>query len=172
MLQVLQVLTIVLVGIVLAPALAHAFEFPGKKRLKKEAYLAVQAIYYPGFTLLGLSEPGGLMATIALLVFTSPGSVAFALTLVALISLLGMQLIYWTLIHPTNRFWLQTAGPDLGNLGGTFFAFDPGGRRAADTDSGVEWKRFRDRWEYSHIARAVLAFVSFLSLVVAVVKES
>jgi hypothetical protein len=172
MLQILQVLTIVLVGIVLAPALAHAFEFPGKKRLRKEAYLAVQAIYYPGFTLLGLSEPAGLMATIALLVFTSPGSVPFVLTVVALVGLLGMQLIYWALIHPTNRFWLQTAGPDLGNLGGTFFAFDPGRGQAANANGGDEWKKFRNQWEYSHIARAALAFLSFLSLVVAVVAES
>jgi hypothetical protein len=30
------------------PALAHALELPGKMRLTKDAYFAMQHIYYPG----------------------------------------------------------------------------------------------------------------------------
>lgn len=32
----------------MAPALAHAMEYPGKMRLSRDAYLTVQPIYYPG----------------------------------------------------------------------------------------------------------------------------
>jgi hypothetical protein len=37
-------------AVAMALSLAHALEFPGKLRLGKDAYLAVQQIYYPGFT--------------------------------------------------------------------------------------------------------------------------
>jgi len=170
MFHLIQILTVVLVGIALSPALAHAFEFPGKRRLDREAYVTVQAIYYPGFTLLGASEPGGIIAVIVLLLFTPPESASFWFTAVALIGLLGMQVIYWMLTHPTNKLWLQSAGATLGNLGGEFFAHDPAGRHTSWTIA--DWRKLRDRWEYSHIARAVLAFISFVSLVVAIVIQS
>lgn len=47
MLSFLQIATILLVAIAMALSLAHALEFPGKLRLSKENYLAVQPIYYP-----------------------------------------------------------------------------------------------------------------------------
>jgi hypothetical protein len=48
-----EVITLVLVAIAMALSLAHALEFPGKLRLSREHYLAVQTIYYPGFTIGG-----------------------------------------------------------------------------------------------------------------------
>ena len=57
MTDVLQVLSLVLIVLAMVPALAHALELPGKLRLTKDAYLAVQPIYYPGFTVAGISEP-------------------------------------------------------------------------------------------------------------------
>jgi len=92
----------------MAMALAHALELPGKKRLARESYLAVQTIYYPGFTIAGgIGEAGGLMATLVLLTLTPPGSAAFWLTLVALLGLIGMQAVYWIFTHPVNKYWLQ-----------------------------------------------------------------
>jgi hypothetical protein len=58
-------------------ALAHALELPGKMRLTKEAYYAMQPIYYPGFTIGGISEPGSVILTIALLFLTPLGTVDF-----------------------------------------------------------------------------------------------
>ena len=74
MLQALQVLTILLTAIVLTTALAHALELPGKLRLSKEQYLAVQRIYYPGFTIAGAAEPLAIVAALALTIATPPGS--------------------------------------------------------------------------------------------------
>jgi hypothetical protein len=53
MLHVLQVVSVTLVAVALAFSLAHAAEFPGKLRLSQKAYLAVQPIYYSGFTIGG-----------------------------------------------------------------------------------------------------------------------
>ncbi|WNZ25833.1 hypothetical protein HJG54_25350 [Leptolyngbya sp. NK1-12] len=81
----LQILTTLLVADAMAMALAHALELPGKMRLSKEAYFATQPIYYPGFTIArGVGEFGGLIAAIALLLFTPVGSLTFWLTFVAL----------------------------------------------------------------------------------------
>lgn len=47
----LQIFSIILVTLALTPALAHALELPGMRRLSQDVYVAVQKIYYPGFTL-------------------------------------------------------------------------------------------------------------------------
>ena len=54
MVKSVHVLTVVLVSVGMALSLAHALELPGKLRLGREAYLAMQPIYYPGFTYGGL----------------------------------------------------------------------------------------------------------------------
>jgi len=56
MLHALQVLAVLLVSIGMALSLAHALELPGKLRLPREAYIAVQPIYYAGFAIGGFSE--------------------------------------------------------------------------------------------------------------------
>ena len=52
--------SLLLVAVTMGLSLAHALEFPGKLRLDEPTYRAVQAIYYPGFTIGGLvGEFGG-----------------------------------------------------------------------------------------------------------------
>jgi hypothetical protein len=152
MLPTLQVLAILLVATAMALALAHALELPGKTRLAKEAYFGTQAIYYPGFTIGGISEPAALIAILVLLIVTPTDIAEFWLTLAAFIAMLAMHAAYWLLTHPVNNFWVQGFQP--GRLGASFFGFDPLRR---STDAGnPEWTALRDRWEFSHVARAVL----------------
>ena len=42
----LQIVTVLIVAVVLAMSLAHVLEYPGKLRLDRDAYFAVQTIYY------------------------------------------------------------------------------------------------------------------------------
>jgi hypothetical protein len=166
MLGVMQVVAAVLVGVALVPALAHALELPGKKRLTQDAYLAVQTIYYPGFTIAGIAEPLSLISTIILLFLTPPGTVDFWLTLVAVLGLLGMQVVYWLITHPVNKHWLQ--GQKLGGLGSGFFSLaSPTGPGEQSQTGAVSWTVLRDRWEYSHLVRAILVLVSLVALVLA-----
>jgi hypothetical protein len=165
MFRVLQILTILLVTVALVPSLAHALELPGKLRLDKETYYAVQPIYYPGFTIAGISEPLGILATILLLVLTPLGSTDFWLTLVALLGFLGMQAVYWLWTHPVNQFWVE--GAPLNRMSAGFFSFGATRSRLENATHPPEWTALRDRWEYSHVARAGCAIVSFLALVIA-----
>jgi hypothetical protein len=128
----LQVLTIIVVASAFALSLAHALELPGKMRLDKETYYAMQPIYYPGFTIGGVSEPASLLLTIVLLFMTPFGSTTFWLTLVALLCLLAQQVVYWFVTHPVNQFWVE--GQPINRLDAGFFSFGTHAPRAARPD--------------------------------------
>ncbi|MDX1102392.1 DUF1772 domain-containing protein [Sinorhizobium medicae] len=164
MLVTVEVITIVLVAIATALALAHALEWPGKLRLPKEQYLAIQAIYYPGFTIGGVAEPLSLLFTAALLVLMPRGTPAFWMTVGALIGLLAMHATYWILTHPVNNFWLKDT--QLAGTSGRFFAV--GTVRAKSVPESEDWTALRDRWERSHVVRAAFGFVSLVMLATAI----
>lgn len=167
MFQVLQIIAILLVAGAMSLALAHALEYPGKLRLEKDAYLATQQIYYPGFTIGGLAEGLGVVATLLLVIVTPRGSGVYWLTLGAFLAMLCMHAAYWLLTHPVNNFWLKDV--ELKSAGRGFFAFDPLGR--ARGGAVPDWTELRDRWELSHIVRAGLSFLALALLVTAVVLE-
>jgi hypothetical protein len=164
MLHVLQVITVILVALAMALSVAHVAEFPGKRRLDRQTYLAVQEIYYPGFTIGGgICEVGGLVVLLILVLVTPGRSYSFWWSLAALVSLAIFHGIYWTVIHKINRVWLSKS--QLGEAGAAFFSV--GGDHAAQGAEG-DWTRLRDAWEYSHVARSVFAMLSFVFLVIAV----
>ena len=162
MIHIGHILTTVLVAIAMAPALAHALEFPGKKRLDQDAYFTVQSIYYPGFTIAGFAEVGGMLASIVLLFLTPPETASFWLTAIAVVGMIGMQIVFWIYTQPVNKFWLQKT--TVGNPGARCFGFSFAGHIPQDAG---DWIRLRDRWEYSHIVRAGLVFLNFFSLLLA-----
>lgn len=108
MVKVLQILTFFLVILAMVPAAAHALELPGKLRLTKDAYIAVQPIYYPGFTIVGMAEPAAIISAIVLLVLMPWGGADFWLTVLALFGLVSMHAVYWLFTHPVNNSWLQS----------------------------------------------------------------
>lgn len=160
---VLQVVTVFLVAVAMALSLAHALEFPGKMRLPKDAYLVTQTIYYPGFTIGGFGEGLGVIATLLMLFMTPRASPAFVWFVAAFISILAMQAVFWAVTQPVNRHWV--AALPLSGAASTFFS---GSRSSAPSNIGDEWEHLRNTWEYSHIARALLAAISLISLTTAV----
>lgn len=162
----LQVVTMLLVAVAMSLALAHALELPGKMRLDKETYLAVQTIYYPGFTFGGLGEGLGMLATLVLLLMTPTSRAAFWWTFTGFVALVAMQAVYWVITHPVNKFWLKDT--QLKGVGGGFFSLDPMKQGAASEDASEGWRKLRDRWEYSHVLRAVLSVIALIALIVAI----
>ena len=155
----LQVLTVMLAAVTMALSLAHALEFPGKLRLKKEQYLAVQPIYYPGFTIGGIAEPAVILATLALLIMTPAGTAAFWLVAGALAALATVQVIFWSKTQPVNSFWLEET-----ELSRSATRFLQTGRGSAQRD----WTAARDQWERSHILRSLAATLGLFLLTNAV----
>ncbi|WP_332685062.1 anthrone oxygenase family protein [Bosea sp. (in: a-proteobacteria)] len=150
MLFAVQILAILLAAVSMTTALGHALEMPGKLRLAREHYLAIQPIYYPGFTIGGgIGEIGSIVASAALALMLPAGSTAGRLALAACASAVAVHALYWLLVHPVNRFWLKESRIDTASEG--FFAL------GADEDAGADWTTLRDRWERGHAVRAVFA---------------
>jgi hypothetical protein len=166
MLLILKVVTVVLVAVAMSLALAHALELPGKMRLDMKTYKAVQSIYYPGFTYGGFAEGLGMLATLVLLLLTPTNRPAFWLTLAAFVGLVAMHAVYWVITHPVNKFWLRETR--LEGFGEKFFSLDPVNQGTASEGRSDDWRKLRDRWEYSHVVRAVLAVIALIALIVAV----
>ncbi|MDQ6433386.1 DUF1772 domain-containing protein [Mesorhizobium sp. LHD-90] len=161
MLDLLQIVSLLLVAVAMALSLAHALELPGKLRLTEGEYLAVQPIYYPGFTIGGTAEPLAVIALIAL-AFFMPAGAPFWLTLGAAAALAAMQAVFWLATQPVNKVWLQRT--KLSKAGESFFR-----TKDAQGRSDADWRGLRDRWEGSHVARAALATLGFVLLAAAVV---
>lgn len=166
MIVALQVASVFLTSVAMALALAHALELPGKLRLDRDSYCELQLIYYPGFTYAGVSEVLALIAAFVLLLAMPGGSAAFGWTLAGFLALLTMHAVYWAVTHPVNRFWLKDQ--DLKGFGKGFFAFDPLRRERHHADPDQLWRKLRNRWEYSHVLRAILAALSVVALLIAV----
>ncbi|VIO67258.1 hypothetical protein CI41S_06210 [Bradyrhizobium ivorense] len=151
MIHALKILAVIVTSIPMGLSLAHALELPGKYRLDRDSYLAMQSVYYPGFTVGGAAEP------LSILIVLMQSQIAVPwLAVLALISLIVMHAIFWTVTQPVNRFWLT--GANLSGLGASIFAGAPAAER--------DWMVLRDRWEYSHLARAVCAAIAFVALVI------
>jgi hypothetical protein len=74
-----------------------------------------------------------------------------------------MQLVFWTVTQPVNRHWV--AGLPLSGAARSFFSAGQGAHQTVIDDSCV---RFRDRWEYSHIVRAIFAAISLIAVTIAI----
>lgn len=166
MFPTLQILTILVVAVAMALALAHVLELPGKMRLSKEDYLTVQGIYYPGFTIGGASEPLGALLLLLLLFLTPANTLAFWLSAAAFAAMVAMHAVFWLLVQPVNNFWLKDA--ELKGMGAGFFSHDPFGGHRIEVAVKPDWTMLRDRWEWSHAVRAALGLLAFILLVTAV----
>ncbi|HWR16882.1 MAG TPA: hypothetical protein VN577_18790 [Terriglobales bacterium] len=162
----LEIVSIVLISVAMGLALAHALEFPGKLRLDEPTYLAVQTIYYPGFTVGGVSEPLSIIAVLVLLIIGPKDCVQFWLVLTSFAGMVATQMVFWVVTQPTNRFWLKHG--QLSGRGARFFGVQQTQQPSFITEK-ADWRELRNKWEYSHMARAVLSAIALVALVISVV---
>src|SRR5262245_2666268 len=116
-------------------AVAHVLEWPGKRRLDRETYLAAQTIYYPGFTFGGFREVIGtaLPLVLVFLLFPYDGS-RFVWMAVAFVSLVAMHVVFWTVTQRENTFWLIDTR--VSKIAAAFF-------RLKRSDSNPPWRPIR-----------------------------
>jgi len=159
---IVHVFAVLFVGIGMGLTLAHALEYPGKLRLSRDQYFAVQQICRPGFAVGGLAEAVGLLATLWLIIITPTASAAFWLMASALAALIMAHAIYWVVAQPISKFWVDHAAARSMQTAAM------GGARLSSSD----WEDLRDRSELSHIARAALIFFAFTALAVALSESA
>jgi hypothetical protein len=133
-------------ALALAPALAHLLELPNKIDLSRDEYLTVQQIYR-GWALLGIVVTGALLSTLALAVITRKERRAFRCALIAFLSVVGTQIVFWAFTYPTNR--------ETNNW----------------TVLPAHWMELRTQWEYSHAASAGLNLIALVAVILAVLVD-
>jgi hypothetical protein len=119
----------------------------------------------------GLGEPLAMVTVLVLVVITPKDDAVFWWTTVAFGALTVMHGVYWAMTHPMNKFWLK--GQDLNGLGKGFCSIGsarPDNKEAEDPD--LLWRRCRDRWEHSHVFRAIFATIAFISLLITLAAHS
>lgn len=139
-----QLLALVMTAVALAPAAAHVLELPNKLPMHREEYLTVQQVYR-GWNRLGFVVVAALLATLWMAVVADESS-EFPATL-AFIAILLTQVVFWLFTFPVNR------------------------RTRNWTEAPDDWEQLRDRWEISHAASALLNFIAFVCVAVAILNS-
>lgn len=135
------VVSLLLATLAMMPAAAHVLELPNRIRLSGLEYLTVQRLYR-GWAFTRVVVIAALFAMLVLLFLVRELPTAFALAWVAFLCIAGTQLVFWTFTQPVDR--------ETGN-----WTFLPG-----------DWSELRRRWEYSHVACAILNLAALVALVV------
>jgi MFS family permease len=123
-----QFLSLLLVVLTLAPAMAHLLELPNKMALSHDEYFIVQQIYR-GWALLGFVVFGALFSTLILAVIVRHNRKIFILTVAALICIAGSLIVFFSFTYPANQLtnnWTRLR---------------------------ENWLELRRQWEYSHANR-------------------
>ena len=142
--SLVSLLALVLTAVALMPAAAHVLELPNKLPLHRDEYLTVQHLYR-GWSRLGFVVIGALLATLWMAVVADESSELPAT--LAFIAILLTQVVFWIYTYPVNR------------------------RTHNWTEAPDDWERLRDRWEISHAANALLSFIAFVCVAVAILNS-
>jgi len=140
LLDVVQLLTVALIAIALAPTLGSALSLAGRLQLQPADYLAVQRL---GHSALVVGTLGGLALLISALhtFLVRETSAAFAWSIVAVCGLAAAQIVFWSVAFPiilVTQDW--SVVPD-------------------------DFNDLRRQWEYALAFAGVLSFGALLAMV-------
>lgn len=152
MLRIWRFVTLLLVALSMSMAFCHALELIPKMRYDGPLYLTIQRSLYLlfGAPLGAAIEVGAVASSVALAFLVRKRGRAFTFTVVAAACMVVAHAIWWIWVNPANKAFFQMA---INNPA-------PG------------WEAWRSQWEYAHLARFVLQFISFVSLLLSVVLET
>ncbi|GHO97502.1 hypothetical protein KSF_075500 [Reticulibacter mediterranei] len=150
MLKTLRFLSLICAALVLGLTLTHDLEIAGKHMLSGANWLTVQHTFYGGFAIVGGSaEVLGLLST-GLLAFLLRGQgTTLRVTLIAALCFAGMLVLFTFGNHPLNQqiaSWTPETLPR-------------------------DWRVVRDAWDRFHAASSVLSVLSFVCLLIALLRD-
>jgi hypothetical protein len=136
----LQLLTVMAVALVFVPAGAHLFSMVSKLQLAPDQYMAAQRAY-DGWAWFGAPIAAALLLSLWHTCAVRVDRVALALSLVAFLCLVAMQIVFWVYTYPMNAVsqnWTRLP---------------------------ADFEAVRQQWEYSHAAGAILGFLALAAVV-------
>lgn len=139
-------MVVILLAICLVPAGAHVAEMPTKLALPPDQYMVVQQIYR-NWAFFGIPINASILALIVQCWRFRAGGAAFLWSALALLAMVGTQIVFWTRVYPINvetQNW--TVSPA---------AFDVA----------------RHQWETGHLISAALTFLALIFAVLALAQR-
>jgi hypothetical protein len=143
----LRILAVASVALYLIPTGTHLFELPAKMTLAPDEYMVTQGIYR-GWSLFGIVVFAALLLVLLHSVLRRARRSVFVLSLVALVCLIGTQVIFWLFTYPMN---VATANW---------------------TTMPADFEMARRQWEFSHAASAVLTFLALIAITASVLLDA
>ena len=134
-------------SVALGGALAHVFELPNKIDLPRDEYFIVQKIY-SGWNQLAYVLLVQLVSMIALAVLSRRAAYVLWPVVVAILSLLSAQAVFWLYTYPANA--------------------------ATDNWTAIpeNWETLRKQWEYSHALGAAFQLLAMSALIIAALAHA
>jgi hypothetical protein len=132
-------------------ALAHLLEMPAKLDYEPALWLTLlQTLYPPAFgAVAGSIEFLAVVASMVLVFLVRRRGPALRWTVLGAACFAAAHAVFWLLVEPVNATLLPLTPQTL----------------------PADWTSLRDRWEYSHAARAVLQILGLAFLAVSVLVE-
>jgi hypothetical protein len=151
LLKTLHFVSLLCAALVLGLTLTHDLEIPGKRALSGEEWIVVQHTFYGGFAIVGgLSEVIGLISTGILAFLLRRQRTPFILTLVAAICFAGTLVVFALGNQPLNQQVAEWRPETL----------------------PANWRAVRDAWDGFHATSSALAAISFITLLVSILREA
>ena len=138
----LRILSVLFAALALIFSGAHLLELPHKIGLSASDYLTVQQLYR-GWQFAGVVVIGAVASIAALAYAFRNERRVFVPTIIALLCILGTQIVFWMFNFPANQ------------------ATDNWATLPAD------WESLRQRWEFGHAASALLNLGALIALLIA-----
>jgi hypothetical protein len=135
----LRILSVLFAALALVFSGAHLLELSNKIGLSASDYLTVQQLYR-GWQFAGIVVVGTVVSIASLAYAVRHDRRVFVPTIIALLCILGTQVLFWTFNFPANR------------------ATDNWATLPAD------WETLRRRWEFAHAASALLNLGALIAL--------
>jgi hypothetical protein len=145
-------ITITLTALLMGATFCHVLESPAKTRYPAELYLTLHRTLYIAFgppNVGAFIEIGAILAALALVFPTRKRRPAFWLTLAGAAFLVAGLVVYFAFVEPAN---VEMKAMSLNA--------PPAG-----------WTRWRDQWEYGHIARFIFHLLGFSALALSIIFE-
>jgi len=151
-LRIWRFITITLTALLMGATFCQVLESPAKTLYPAELYLTLHRTLYVAFgppNIGAFLEIGAILAAVALVFLTRKRRPAFWLTLAGAAFLVAGLAVYFVFVEPANVAMkaMPLNAPPAG------------------------WTRWRDQWEYGHIAHFVFHLLGFSALALSIILE-
>ncbi len=149
--KILRFITLLFVALSMAMAFCHLLQLPPRMSYDAEMWRSTQSMYqYFGPPVGAIIEGGAWVLAVILAFAVRRHYPAYRWTLLCAICMVAAQAAWWLFVNPVNEVMVHW----------TVATMPP------------DWTAYRQQWEFTHAARAILQIIGFSALVISTLVET